>query len=246
MKFFLHRKPFNQGQGLVEYGLILALVAVIVIIGVTLFGKGIEEDYDDVVLALGGTLSEGNQSSYCSSEMDNLDDWGLAGAGKDGWFVENGQLCKESSGSSSYAYSGCTQTESMINTSDYVVTITGVTMTQGDGYGIMFRLQDYDGNPNGYIFQLDPGLHGLVFRKWVNGWEVWQPLSYIKIEDYEWYNTPRDVTIKVEGNMMSAYIDQELVLTATDDTYDAGGAGLRTWDSTNVCFDDFNVGAISD
>lgn len=41
---------------------------------------------------------------------------------------------------------------------------------------------------------------------------------------------------------MSAYVDGELVLAAVDDIYTSGGAGLQTWSSSNVCFDNFKIG----
>ena len=44
----------ESGQGMVEYGLILALVAVVVIGALTLMGGQIGEIFDNVVDALGG------------------------------------------------------------------------------------------------------------------------------------------------------------------------------------------------
>ncbi len=98
-----------------------------------------------------------------------------------------------------------------------------VVLNKGQGYGVMFRVQNYDGSPNGYAFQYDPGLEGIVFRKWVNGWEIWQPLAYQKLTNYQWYGVSKDIDVVVKGNSMQAYIDGELVISAKDDTYSSGG-----------------------
>ena len=44
----------ESGQGMVEYGLILALVAVVVIGALTLLGGGLEEIFDEIVDELPG------------------------------------------------------------------------------------------------------------------------------------------------------------------------------------------------
>lgn len=45
----------EEGQGMVEYGLILALVAVVVIIALTALGNGINGIFGDVSDALAGS-----------------------------------------------------------------------------------------------------------------------------------------------------------------------------------------------
>jgi len=44
----------ESGQGMVEYGLILALVAVVVIVALTALGDQVSEVFGDVVEDLGG------------------------------------------------------------------------------------------------------------------------------------------------------------------------------------------------
>ncbi len=44
----IHRSPREEGQGLVEYALILVLVAVVVIAALTLFGNDLLALYQDV------------------------------------------------------------------------------------------------------------------------------------------------------------------------------------------------------
>mgnify|MGYP004448947955 CR=1 FL=1 len=47
----------EEGQGMVEYGLILALVAVVVIVALTTLGKGIGNKFTEVNNALNGTTN---------------------------------------------------------------------------------------------------------------------------------------------------------------------------------------------
>lgn len=234
-------KTKQRGQGLAEYAIIILLVALAVVLGITLMGEKTRDTYSEVAEALGG---DGVNANFCESDMTSAGDWSFAGNGTGSWSLADGQMCRVTDNQNGYAYSTCSQTEAMKDPSDYTIHLEDVVLKRGQGYGVMFRLQDYDSSPNGYAFQYDPGLDGLVFRKWVNGWEVWNPLDYQQLVNYEYYLVPRDIDIVVKGNTMAAYIDGELVLSASDDTYDAGGVGLRTWGSTEVCFDDFAITAI--
>lgn len=48
----------EEGQGMAEYGLILALVAVAVIGVLALLGDGIKENFDKVIKGLSGEVAE--------------------------------------------------------------------------------------------------------------------------------------------------------------------------------------------
>ena len=72
-------------------------------------------------------------------------------------------------------------------------------------------------------------------------WTETAPFASAPAGQYNWYNTPRKIQVLVQGNTYKAYIDNVLWLTATDSTYTNGGAGLRTWDSTLACFNNFSV-----
>ena len=54
MNFLLSLVKDEEGQGMVEYGLILALVAVVVIVVLTTMGEQVGEIFQQVVDALGG------------------------------------------------------------------------------------------------------------------------------------------------------------------------------------------------
>jgi Flp pilus assembly pilin Flp len=240
MSFSLHRQ--NQiGQGLVEYALIIVGIALAVLAAVFLFGEELSSVYCLVAGELGGEACGADVTAYCRDDMSTTSDWDFFGTGRDLWVNEAERLCKTPNNQTGFAFSRCSRTDSMENNEDYAISLKGVELLAGSGYGVMFRLQNYSSNPNGYAFQYDTGLNAFVFRKWVNGWEIWNPLARVAVTDYEWYRVPRDVDIVVRGETMEAYIDGKLVLTAHDNTYTAGGVGLRTWGQTEVCFDDFLV-----
>ena len=48
-KFFMN----EEGQGMVEYGLIIALVAVVVIAAITLLGNGVRDKFNEITTNLG-------------------------------------------------------------------------------------------------------------------------------------------------------------------------------------------------
>ncbi|HHW23041.1 MAG TPA: Flp family type IVb pilin [Clostridiaceae bacterium] len=53
LKMFLQMKNNRKGQGMVEYGLIIGLIAIVVIIALTTLGGGLEGIFNDINDALG-------------------------------------------------------------------------------------------------------------------------------------------------------------------------------------------------
>lgn len=64
--------------------------------------------------------------------------------------------------------------------------------------------------------------------------------------DCEWHGVVRDFEVRVEGGTFITFIDGEEVLRATDSEYAHGQVGLRTWDSSEVCFSQFHVSLLED
>jgi Flp pilus assembly pilin Flp len=217
----------NAGQGTVEYALILALVAIAIIVGLLLTGTSISSVYCRVVSALGaGSCS----ASLCQDGFNDLSgSQGLTGT----WTASDGQVCNRNGG---VLYNKCSM--SNFTATDYSATLSGARLTAGNGYGIYFRATNTGKGVNGYAFQYDPGAKGFVIRKWVNGVEVFTPtLAQVTIPNFDWYSTPH--TLSVEA--LVGYVDGKVVLTAHDSTYTSGGTGIRTWDSTALCVDDFSI-----
>ncbi|RKL63667.1 Flp family type IVb pilin [Thermoanaerobacteraceae bacterium SP2] len=55
LKHFKKLWTGEEGQGMAEYGLILALVAVVVIVALKALGQGINSKFNDVTNGLNGT-----------------------------------------------------------------------------------------------------------------------------------------------------------------------------------------------
>ena len=58
MEFLMNLWKEEEGQGMAEYGLILALVALAVIIALTAVGTSLDTVFRNIVGKLGGTVSE--------------------------------------------------------------------------------------------------------------------------------------------------------------------------------------------
>lgn len=130
---------------------------------------------------------------------------------------------------------------------DYVIEATATLQEKSWGYGIYFRATDPE-NINGYVFQYDErfGSGAFLFRKIVDGKEQ-SPFANVYVrdtsfgKDFDWYDIERKIKIEVVGNEYRAYVDGELVLVGTDDTYENGMIGLRTWNKSSAMFDNIDV-----
>jgi prepilin-type N-terminal cleavage/methylation domain-containing protein len=130
---------------------------------------------------------------------------------------------------------------------DYTIETNATLEDGGWGYGIYFRATDID-KANAYIFQYDEryGPGAFLFRKIVNGREK-SPFARVYArdtsfgQDFDWYDSERNIKIEVVGNEYRAYVDDELVVVGTDDTYDHGMVGLRTWAKSSAIFNDMTV-----
>lgn len=226
------------GQSVTEYAIILVLIVAVVILVLTASGVSLQRVFCSVLRGLGGS-GAGCSTTYCQDDFSNLSNW----SDSTGWAVRNGQLCNVQNNPLRANLNSCSQARDL--PADYEIKVDFANLTAGSGYGIFFRTQTT--NPvNGYIFQYDPGLgNAFLFRKWVNGAELspMQPVYYPP-SSFSWLNTPHKIKISAKGSLLRAYVDEQLVLSVTDTTYASGGAGLRSWDSTSVCFDNFGINPI--
>jgi Flp pilus assembly pilin Flp len=222
----------DKAQGLIEYALLLALLAVTILVVLRVFGINLQDVYCKVVKGVGGGGGTCSRS-YCSDTFDNTGGWPASS----GWAIQNGKMCNTQPGEQR-AINTCSQTGNMPN--NYMVTAKGASLTGGNGYGIIFR-QSRVTPFESYVFQYDPGLGGFCIRKWVNGSELGCIAYSAAPAGFNWNAPNRNIQVQVENNVFKAYVDGQLVLTGTDPSYNSGGVGFRTWDSTNVCFDDFSI-----
>lgn len=219
----------ERGQGVAEYALIIVIIILGIILALAVFGMDVQGMYCRAVSSIGLSQACG---AYFSDDFNNLSAWQIV-MGK--WQTKDGELMG-GPGEGRIFHS--------LSQSDYVITVSGAVLNQGNGYGIWFRASNVD-KVNGYTFQYDPGYGSgaFIMRKWVNGNEL-TPFAVARAAGYNWYNTPRQVQIVVRGNTFTAYIDGKQVLQGTDSTYTSGGIGLRTWNNTTTRFDKISVDPI--
>jgi hypothetical protein len=221
------------GQGLLEYVILIALISIGIALVLNLYGLSVRDVYCNIA----DKISSGDSCKVAQICQDDFstDFKGWSTLEGSGGSVQNGQLCP-----SNYtrALNTCSTSKRL---KDYTYKLNGANLKSGNGYGLIFRAENTKSGMNGYVFQYDPGYGAFIFRKWANGVELNPPFAVAPAKGYDWYNVPRDVQVDVKGDTFTAYVDGKPVLTAKDSAYTSGGAGLRTWDSTQVCFDQFGI-----
>lgn len=226
----------TRGQGLVEYALLVALLTVGLILVLQISGVRLS----DVFCTIGSTLTGEDTCNEegtiaCSDDFsDGMKDWESQNGA---WKAEDGRVCTSGVATT---FDNCSAS---LNLTNYTINLKDVELTKGNGYGVFFRTTiDKKGKYNGYTFQYDPGYAGgaFIFRKWVNGKEL-APFAVAPAKGFDWYGSGKDVSISVNGDEFTAYVDGKAVLTGKDSSYTEGGAGLRSWDGSNVCIDEFNI-----
>jgi fructan beta-fructosidase len=226
----------SQGQGLVEYVLLIALVIVGTALVLQLSGVRLADVYCRAASAFSGDDVCAKTKYACEDNFDaGLDNWSK---GQGAWQSQNGSACASGGG---MIFDSCSAD---LKPKDYTIYVSGAHLTKGNGYGVFFRttLDNRTNTFNGYTFQYDPGYGGgaFIFRKWVNGKEL-SPFAVAPAKGYDWYSAPKDVTISIQGDQFTAYIDGVAVLTGKDSSFTEGGAGLRSWDASQVCVDGFRI-----
>lgn len=222
----------RAGQGTTEFAIIIALIAIAAILVLSRTSFSVSNLFCQIVEGF-NLQSKGVCSAIVSDEFANLQNW-LSVWGNPSLNLANGQLCMGKDGR-------------LINKTkvpnDTHITVDKAQLNSGNGYGILFRMTPSGNNYSGYAFQVDPGLgKKFVFRRYdVNGAELSNPLAQVAAPaNFNW-NAPHKVEVTAVGSTFQAFVDGVLVLTASDSTYPSGQTGLRTWDSTDACFDNFTV-----
>lgn len=228
-------KTASSGQGMLEYALLIALIAVGVILAMSLTGTSVSDVYCRVASGIGGGNACNKKVTYCQDDFagDSSAWQNVSGAPT----MQNGQLCFQKN---SQLLNKCS---TKMTQSDYSINLNGVSLkSPGRGYGVYFRSTLTPQGLNGYAFQYDPGAGNvLLIRRWVNGREVNPPIARVPINSTV-YNASHDFTIDVKGDVFTVYMDGSQVMTAKDSTYSSGGAGLRFWDNQpTTCMNDFSI-----
>jgi fructan beta-fructosidase len=216
----------NQGQVLIEYGMISSMIILVVVMSLRAFGVELELIFRSLICELSGSDSCDN---LFRDDFDDLNLWTIV-RGK--WDIEDGKVC---------GGPGKGRIFTEIDEGNYVITVDGANLSKGKGFGVYFRTNNPE-KVDGYNFQFDPGYKkgSFIFRKWVKGRQL-KPFAINTAPDFDWYDKDYTMQIFIEGNTFTVFINDEQVLQGTDDTYQEGGIGLRTWNKTEVCIEGISV-----
>ncbi len=240
----MKRTSFESGQGLLEYGLILVLAVVALILILQLFGITLRDVYCAVVsvFSSSGTCAvSAKPAAICEDDFTQ---------GLSGWQNRFGTTPIQPG---NFCWSGATQTFNQCSMKqelrDYVIHLEDVVIDQGSGFGVFFRTRFGQQGASGYIFQYDPGMKyygspngSFLIRRWMNGKEIWKPIAETSIPaDFAVYKTPHDIDIIVSGAKFTVLVDGKKVLEATDHVYKDGGVGFRSWSNTTACISRFSI-----
>jgi Flp pilus assembly pilin Flp len=224
----------TSGQTILEYALVIAVVILVLILSF----PGLHQPILDVFNRYQEVIDESAQQ-WSSTYIVFQEDFHSA----DNWTSTRGQFDVDEQGRFYNTQNGENRSFMDYQGNDFQMSIDVAHLTEGQGYGVWFRANDIDASSgiNGYTFQYDPGYGNgaFLFRKWENGHER-SPFGRIDVGDFEWYEE-HEITLQVEGNTFTAFVNGEPVITAQDDTYDAGTVGLRTWGSSRAYFDDILI-----
>lgn len=221
------RKHSYQGQGFVEYILLIILILLVILGALDVSGVSLKTLYCKVINSLGAKPALCNTSLF-QDDFNNLDQWTIVSGT---WSIQSGKLC-----------GGPGEGKIFVNidgASDYAINLNGAQLSAGNGYGLYFRATNFQA-VNGYNFQYDPGYPGFLFREWYKSNE-YAPAARVVPNNFNYYSQPHNIQVVVEGDTYTSYLDGTKLYTVNDSTYTSGGIGLRTWDSTTVCFDSIQV-----
>jgi Flp pilus assembly pilin Flp len=245
---------FMQGQGLVEYALILVAVALVAILALALTGSTLESTYCAIAGGIGVADCEGGSTGDdgesgggggedepaegCAFGFESEDDLkGWTGGASDGYmFLENGGMCMRSDGKERAFLHPCAVKGS---SGDFTVRANGVTVdreTGGNvGMDILFRSKDEN---NGYRFSYHASSEQVRFWKTVDGKSI--QLSNAKLPR-EFQGKPLDFRIEVTGDEFIAYVGDTAVLKASDSMFSEGQVGFYNYKGAKTCVGDFSV-----
>jgi hypothetical protein len=97
--------------------------------------------------------------------------------------------------------------------------------------GLIFRVQDRD---NYYILRANALENNVNFYIWRGGRRSNLRDGNVQVPSGRW----QELRLEVQANRFRGFLDGQLVVEATDDTFRSGGVGLWTKADSVTCFDD--------
>ncbi|MBX2819420.1 MAG: metallophosphoesterase [Rhodothermaceae bacterium] len=196
---------------------------------------------------------------------DNFDDGNFAGwtifddrepqSGPSNWIIEQGAL-KQTSNIWAFApveletryHLGTHVSSGNLAWTDYSFN-AHVRSTDNDGVGLLFRYND-ENNYYRILLMNDPAWSGMD----INGTSVNTPLQRIQkfvdgeptilaenLVDQAYPSGFFSLTADIRGDTIRAYLNEELILTAIDNTYSSGKVGMLSYANVGVYYDDILV-----
>ncbi len=102
--------------------------------------------------------------------------------------------------------------------------------------GIIFHVQDRD---NYYIVRANALENNVDIRKYVNGRRSTLKTGSANVLAGQW----QELRVEVSGNQIRGFLNGQLVVETSDDTFESGKVGLWTKADSVTCFDDVEVRA---
>lgn len=239
------RPKRRKGQGIVEYAVILGLIALVVILALGAMGISVGDVYAAIVKALGGEV---DCKTYYHSDFSTAPSWTEIKNsfwGKFGhWQVKDGKLVSPRSGAILlHEYTG----------SDYNISLSGIKLANQssawNGYGVMFRSSlDAKGRLNGYMFEFERRTPQepvtACFSYWVGGMQVvMTPPGKMIIPAKSGWDNPANLSVSVQGNTFVASMNGKKIMEATDpkNLYTEGAVGVASNAGSSIVLDDVAV-----
>ncbi|WP_243373298.1 family 16 glycoside hydrolase [Geotalea sp. SG265] len=109
-----------------------------------------------------------------------------------------------------------------------------ISGSEDQAAGILFRIQDKD---NYYILRANALENNVNIYRYKGGSRSAIKEGSIKVVSGKW----QELRVEVKGNHIRGFLNGELAVEATDDSFKAGGVGLWTKADSVTCFDDYQV-----
>jgi len=237
----MFRKIKNQtGQAVVEYAILLAMIALVVLLVLAAMGISLDGAYAAVAGIFRGKATPTSDNSYKTEFDGDLDDWFTAEYGfwRGDAETERGRLKLDP------------VTLTMLkghSVKDFDVQVSGVGIENEkkvwNGYGLMFRA-DSSGR-NGYMFEIEKKSAGqpsqMYFSKWVDGKQQKLSGAVVTLPDnFEW-SSASSMQISARGDTLTAYVGGKQVLQTRDSTYSQGQVGIASNAGTEITVDSFSL-----
>ena len=227
-----HHRKAEQGQAIVEYGLIIVGISLAALLVLNLMGVSIKEVYCQIAGALGSQACSNLSCAFTFDDPGDLDGWVGGDVGKT-LQIEDGYLCNTRTKYS--FFSGCSED---MDHADFTVNLSGLNVTKTGnnhaGIDFMFRTNEMG---DGYRIAYNTKKNWFTFWKRVNS--KWVILERTSIPS-EWGKQEMDFQLEADGNTFTVYQDGKPVIQTTDDTFTEGDFAWRNKPGSKSCIDEIS------